>query len=188
MRSSLKHRQILYSCSRSLSLSLFRSRSDFHQISQSPPVQTKRYRLFFENFLNALIGLRFSQWELFLPLYNLVRFYFFFILTISHEEYQMKSIGKNLLLYALFKFSTTKRLYSFLKVKRKDDCWKLRRVGNSSHSFHCQTPWGCRQCNDDKADVSSHSWITKSCNILQRYWQELVLRAKPWQHHQFVFI
>jgi len=40
-----------------------------------------------------------------------VRLYLHFILTMSLEEYQTKSFGMNLLLHAIYKFCTTKRLF-----------------------------------------------------------------------------
>ena len=49
-----------------------------------------------------------------LSLYNSVWFQFCFVLTISPEECHMKSFRKkNLLLHAIFKFCTTKRLFKY---------------------------------------------------------------------------
>ena len=60
-----------------------------------------------------LIGHCFNQWVLFFSVYNPVRLYLYFILTMSLEECQTKSFGMNLLLHAIFKFCTTKRLFKF---------------------------------------------------------------------------
>jgi len=46
--------------------------------------------------------------------YNPVRLYLHFILTMSLEECQTKSFGMNLLLHAILKFCTTKRLFKYL--------------------------------------------------------------------------
>ena len=58
-----------------------------------------------------LIGHCFNQWDLFFSVYKPARQYLHFILTIYFEECQMKSFGMNLLLHAIFKFCTTKRLF-----------------------------------------------------------------------------
>jgi len=58
-----------------------------------------------------LIGHCFKQWDLFFSVYKPARKYLHFIRTISLEECQTKSFGMNLLLHAIFKFCTTKRLF-----------------------------------------------------------------------------
>ena len=56
-------------------------------------------------------------------------FHFCFILTISPEECQMKSFGKkNLLLHAIFKFCTTKRLFKYIILSLSKKCNFLMRI------------------------------------------------------------
>jgi len=74
MHLTLQLWQVLYSRSNSHSVSSLRPRSDFHQISESPSLQTKRIRLLPEDLLNLFDEVRkaaqlfpladcFNQWE-----------------------------------------------------------------------------------------------------------------------------
>ena len=131
MRLTLQSRQVLYSCSSSHSISSLHPRSNFHQISESPSLQTKRIRLLPEDLLNLFDEVRkadplfpvancLNQWELFFPVYKPVRLYLHFILTMSLEECQTKNFGMNLLLHAIFKFCTTKRLFKYFRQRYSD--------------------------------------------------------------------
>ena len=58
MRPTIQSRQVLYSRSSSHSISSLRPRSDFHQISESPSLQTKIIRLLPEDLLKLFDEIR----------------------------------------------------------------------------------------------------------------------------------
>ena len=114
-------------------VSSFRSRSYFYLISQTYPLQTKRFRLFFETILTlwlsnqselfCLISIGYfqptNQSSLFLTnqnsfLFKSVRFTYSSFWRFPLKNVRWKALGKmNLLLQAIFKFCTTKRLFKF---------------------------------------------------------------------------